>query len=242
MNRDPFQSFIDLIQFDQDIYTLKQQIEQGKDTLDKIDQEEQQLVNQIAEAKQHWHHMKKVVDERELEMKLLEEQERLKKHQLDTLKNPKDYFALNADLEHIKKKQHNLEDEVIQAWQHLEQAKRMNDQSNKEVEDKRQRLVFLKSQQRELIEQNEGQLKRIEDSRPEKLIGIPDEWLEKYSILRERIPDPAVPVKFDSCSACFHSLIARDMQLLNKRALLQCKGCFRFLYLPGSIEVEKGRV
>ncbi len=240
MNRDPFQSFIDLIQFDQQIYSLKQQIEQSNSTLDKIDQEEQLLAGNVTQAQQRGNQAKKTVDERELEMKLLEEQERTKKNQLDNLKNPKDYFSLNADLEHIKKKQHALEDEIIQAWHTLEQAKRALDQIKKEVEDKRQQLEGSKNQQKALREQSLEQLKRIEDSRPEKLVGIPDEWLEKYSAMRERIPDPVVPVQSGSCSACFHSLVARDIQLLNKRALLQCRGCFRFLYIPGTVDVEQG--
>jgi len=240
MNRDPFQSFIDLTQFDQTIYSLKQQIEQSKATLDKIDQEEKLLTIQIAQAQDQWHQAKKAVDERELEMKLLEEQERTKKNQLENLKNPKDYFSLNADLEHIKKKQHALEDDIIQVWHTLEQAKRALDQMKKDVEDKKQHLEGSRNQQKELLAQSEGQLKRIEDSRPEKLVGIPDEWLEKYSAMRERISDPVVPVNSESCSACFHSLVARDMQLLRKRALLQCRGCFRFLYLPGTVDVEQG--
>ena len=240
MNRDPFQSFIDLIQFDQTIYSLKQQIEQAYDTLDKITQEKRLLDEQKAKIQQELYQTKKIVDSYELEMKTLEDQERLKKQQLDTLKNPKDYFVLMADLEAIKKKQNELEDHIIQSWHALDQKKRAVDQTDKETSEKLKHLNGSEQQQTELLVQQTEQLKRIEDSRPEKLIGIPDEWLEKYSAMRERITDPVVPVQGDSCSACFQTIILSDLQRLRKRALLQCRNCFRFLYLPGTVEVESG--
>ena len=240
MNRDPFQSFIDLIQFDQDIYSLKQQIEQAHDTLDKIAQEKYLLGEQKAQVQQELYQTKKMVDAYELEMKTLEDQERLKKQQLDTLKNPKDYFALAADLETIKKKQNALEDHIIQAWHSLDQKKRLVDQTDKQISEKTEHLNASERQQHELLAQYTAQYARVNDSRPEKLVGIPEEWLEKYSVMRERIQDPVVPVENESCSACFQSLILRDMQLLRKRALLQCRSCFRFLYLPGTVEIESG--
>ncbi len=240
MNRDPFQSFIDLIQFDQDIYSLKQQIAQTQDTLDKIAQEKLLLDRKREQVQQELHQAKKIVDVYELEMKTLEDQEQLKKQQLDTLKNPKDYFVLTADLETIKKKQHDLEGQIVESWHKLDQAKRALDQAAKDAEEKMRRLNGSEHEQQELLAQHTERFKRIENSRPEKLISIPDEWLEKYSVMRERISDPVVPVENDSCSACFQTIILSDLQRLRKRALLQCRNCFRFLYIPGTVEIEQG--
>ena len=64
-----------------------------------------------------------------------------------------------------------------------------------------------------------------------KIKGIPEEWLEKYSIMRTRVPNPIVSVKNGSCSACFHALTQQDMLNLQRRKLLQCRDCYRFLYI-----------
>lgn len=61
--------------------------------------------------------------------------------------------------------------------------------------------------------------------------GVPEEWLERYAMMRSRVSDPVVPVKDGLCSACFHQILAQDMILLRRNKLLQCKECYRFLYL-----------
>lgn len=64
--------------------------------------------------------------------------------------------------------------------------------------------------------------------------GLPEEWLEKYAIMRARINDPVVPVFDGNCSACFYKISVQDMQFLKHRKLIQCKDCFRLLYLEGA--------
>lgn len=62
--------------------------------------------------------------------------------------------------------------------------------------------------------------------------AVPAEWLEKYATMRARVTDPVVPVINGDCSACFYQVSTQDMQQLRHRKLLQCKDCFRLLYLP----------
>jgi predicted nucleic acid-binding Zn-ribbon protein len=49
-------------------------------------------------------------------------------------------------------------------------------------------------------------------------------------MMRTRTADPVVPVLDGSCSACFHYLTEQDLLLIKKNKLMQCKGCYRFLY------------
>ena len=60
--------------------------------------------------------------------------------------------------------------------------------------------------------------------------GVPEEWLEKYEVMKGRVPDPAVPIMNGTCSACFYTLSPEDSLSLGRKALLQCKSCFRFIY------------
>ena len=59
---------------------------------------------------------------------------------------------------------------------------------------------------------------------------------EKYAVMRAKVTDPVVPVIDGSCSACFYKISPQDMQLLARRKLVQCKDCFRLLYL---VEAQK---
>jgi len=60
--------------------------------------------------------------------------------------------------------------------------------------------------------------------------GIPAEWLEKYAMMRSKVSDPVVPALDGSCCACFYHLPSRDMIVLSRNTLIECKSCFRFIY------------
>jgi predicted nucleic acid-binding Zn-ribbon protein len=53
------------------------------------------------------------------------------------------------------------------------------------------------------------------------------------------VADPIVPVFDGSCSACFYAMTGQDMQELYKNKLLQCRGCYRFVYLPQETHKER---
>ena len=236
MNRDPFQSFVDLIQFDQQIYAAKNELQGLQLALDKITQEEQQFDKQLDSAQQLVHNARFEVDQKELEMKILDDLEKDKKKKLEQIANPKEYRLLSEEINRIKKQQHDREEEVLQVWQQLESAKRIFDLKQAEVDAIKTNLQESKNVNIQMAEKLEQDIARLEQERPRGLQNIPEEWLEKYSAMRERVSDPVVPVQFGSCSACFHNILEKDMSLLHKRALLQCKGCFRFLYLPEARE------
>jgi predicted nucleic acid-binding Zn-ribbon protein len=87
----------------------------------------------------------------------------------------------------------------------------------------------------EEIKVQEKDRKRIESI-------VPQGWLEKYAIMRTKVTDPVVPVINNSCSACFYDVIGQDLQELRKKKLLQCKECYRFLYLDSnSLQNEGGK-
>lgn len=232
MARDPFQSFIDLIQFDQKIVAAKQERDELLATIDKIDQEISQMNNRINAALEINRSLKKIVDDKEHQMQVYDDQESTLKKKLETVAGTKEYNALTAELNQVKKQQHSLEDEILAAWQQLESSKRSYDQELKSLAESISNNEVAKTTKQEMADRLEQGIKRLEDERTQHVIGIPDEWLEKYSLMREKITDPVVPVEYGSCSACFHNIPEPTMMLLRKRALLQCKGCFRFLYLP----------
>ncbi len=68
--------------------------------------------------------------------------------------------------------------------------------------------------------------------------GVPNEWLEKYSHMRLRVIDPVVPVMFGGWSACSYAVTEQELVRLKRKALIQCKGCFRLLYMQEVMNVE----
>ena len=83
------------------------------------------------------------------------------------------------------------------------------------------------------------ELDALKENRPAKEIMVPSEWLDKYMHMRMRVSDPVVPIMRRGCSACFYTIPDHEMLRLQRRALVQCKGCFRLLYMQEAMEEVK---
>lgn len=73
---------------------------------------------------------------------------------------------------------------------------------------------------------------KLVEQRRQKEGLVPAEWLEKYEMMRSRVADPVVQVTQDSCGACYQLLTSQDLVRAKRGALIQCRKCFRLLYLP----------
>jgi len=234
MSEYPLQSFIDLISFDQVTYTLEDEIEQEKKDVQNLKQSQADFLAQFDIAKKRMQDAKKEVSKAELEMKELEGREREEKLRLEGVKNQKEYRSVQKEIEALKKKQHDYEETLLIAWNKFESAKNEHDVQKSECETK---IKEINSE----IEQKQGKqgalledLKRRKAERELKVKSIPEEWLEKYVLMRSRVSNPVVPVIDGNCTACFYNLPPQDLLELKRNKMLQCKGCYRFLYVGSS--------
>lgn len=232
MSRDPFKSFVDLIQFDQTLLTNKQKYNQILDDITLLEEEESEIATRVEQAHHTFLSVKKKVSTNEAKMAYYQDEEKLIKQKLETVASSKEYGSLSAQLQSIKKNQYDFEETLLQSWHELEGADRIYQEELKKLEQKKQATSALIQEKTLLLDQLRGELQACDEKRKELLDGIPEEWLEKYELLREKIKDPIVPVEADACSACYYILPEPQLAALRRRALLQCKGCFRFLYLP----------
>ena len=86
------------------------------------------------------------------------------------------------------------------------------------------------------IDSLKNELETLHRERPGKEVLVPEEWLEKYSHMRMQVADPVVSVLSGGCSACFYTIPNHEMMRLKRRAVIQCKGCFRLLYMKEAME------
>lgn len=236
MSETPFQTFIDLISFDQKIITNERSIVALKNEIADLQFKEKQITAKLEQAKLTAIKARKEVDKLELEMKTLDNTEREKKQRIENATDYKQYQSLKSEIDHLKSKQAEYEEILIGAWnQHeatqkeYEATKQLHDQSIQELK----QSITTKEQSIKNLEQ-ELHLQRSERIEKEKL--VPAEWIEKYVMMRTRVSDPVVPVINGNCSACVYGVTEDDLISLRRKKLLQCKSCFRLLY---SQEFEK---
>jgi predicted nucleic acid-binding Zn-ribbon protein len=165
-------------------------------------------------------------------MKSFDQQEKDKKYCLDNLSDYKEYQAIKAEVESIQRMQIEQEKIVLDAWNQLENAqsdfKKKKQESVEQAEKLQQKLNEMQQKQKELS----MDFYKLVEQRKVKEGLVPVEWLEKYEMMRSRVADPVVQVAQDSCGACWQMLTSQDLVRAKRGALIQCKKCFRLLYLP----------
>lgn len=231
VNDQPFRTLIDLVTFDQELNKLYTHVEQLKIQKQELNHKQYVLQQEFDVVRQQLHDAQKNVNELEAHMKELEEQLQTKKGRLDTVSNAKEYQSITTEINTIRQEQHGLEQELVSVWHALETTQRMHDQKLKSYQEQMQELGQAQEKTGQAIDQLHAQMAEQERERVALEQKVPAEWLEKYAMMRARVVDPIVPVLDGSCGACFYAMTGQDMQELFKNKLLQCRGCYRFVYL-----------
>lgn len=231
MTLNPFQAFIDLITFDKSVIALEQSIEQKQADIQAVEKNIEQLDAQLEASKQKYTSAKKNVDAHELVMKEFNQAESDYKKKLDTVQNQKEYKAVTTELEAVQAKQQEQEVVLLGAWNTFEQAEKLHKQKEDEINTQKAELEKQLKDATDALEAARKELAGTEQERASKTAGVNPEWLEKYAAMRARVSNPVVPVQSGMCTACFLSLPAQMIADLRHNKLLQCKQCYRFLYL-----------
>jgi predicted nucleic acid-binding Zn-ribbon protein len=232
MKEFPFHTFLNLVTFDRTIAELENTIERSEKKLEQIQQQQQAHMQAHEQLKAVEHAAKKSVDMKELDVKSLDVRIAKIKYNLDNVANPKEYASLSKELAKAQQEQQDLEVALLQAWHALEGAQRELQRSQHAYDEQQAKINADIASVEQEIAACDQQMAQLLEQRSTKQSGIPEEWLQKYEMMRNRIADPVVPIEGKSCSGCAYILSEQDLVRLAHRALLQCKHCFRFLYDP----------
>ncbi len=225
-----FQKFIDLISFDKKIRVLEKDAQTLiKDAL-VTDNEKQNLLNILKTVDVNLHDLKKDVDNKELEMKMLEAKENELKAHLEQVRHTDEYYALKRETDALKKQQHDYEDSLLHVWAIYESAQKEVVQKKISLDARLQEISDKQQEQHDKKSSFDKQILEITAQRKVLEQGIPEVWLEQYMRKRAVVDDPVVPIVSGSCSVCFYNLSPQDFIFLKKNRFLQCKECYRLLY------------
>jgi predicted nucleic acid-binding Zn-ribbon protein len=205
-----------------------------QDEVDRYNTEISLFTNQLDTYKQAAYDLRKEVDGHELYMKEADHQEALAKKRLENVANQKEYQSIRKEIENLKKQQFGFEEIILDTWNKLEVAQRAYEEKKKEFSGKIEELQKLIQEKERRIEQMHAEVVERHKIRQGQEVGIPAEWLERYSMMRLKVNNPVVQVINGLCSACFFQVSPQDMILLRRHKLIQCKDCYRFLYLEAS--------
>jgi len=235
MEKSSFDLFIDLITFDQSLNQVGKKIEVLRTEITDLTKQVNFLKADQETAQTRVRQLRKNVDEKEREMKDLDEQEKSTRGRLSAVVNQKEYKAFKDESHSLKKKQHDYEGTLLEVWGSFEGAQKEFERKELEFTQKIEELQNLLQERQTQVAECETQLNGAAAERAKKEQEVPKEWIEKYDRMKYSVKNPVVPVESSSCSACFYCLSQEDTILIKHNKLTQCKGCYRLLYGPQEI-------
>ncbi|MGB8468366.1 MAG: hypothetical protein WCE21_05160 [Candidatus Babeliales bacterium] len=228
----PIKKLMELVSFDQQTVTLSRDVAHQQKQVTEYTQEKQRLTDAVDRTHESLKQARRMVDDKELEMASLDTQLKEIKRKTEALKHARDYEPLAKEGERIKEKQTRIEEELIEAWKTLEHLDTQYKNIKKDTTLKCDQLeVTIADTIKKITQMQQEHAHRL-TQRNGLMTGIDPELLKKYDMLYQQVSNPVVPVANGSCSACFYAMTNQDITNLRKRRLLQCKECFRLLYLP----------
>lgn len=230
MNEGSLQKLLDLVAFDRQTLELEKSIKDTQSKLLEHVQERQVCFEGVERAYDLKKEKRKEVDEKELEMKALDERVKATRNRVEGARNQREYDSAHKELEELNKEQVKHEDALLKAWKEFENAEQLVNERRTFCDERVGKLDVIVSDNEAKLKQLGEQLEQHKKERAEKMKGIPEDLLEKYLMMYDRVEDPIVPLNQSICSSCFYSLPQPDIHNIRRGKLVQCKDCFRFLY------------
>ena len=228
-----FQKFINLVTFDKDLITIERDIVKNRKKIENVLSDLSRENDEFDDTRSLKIESKKAVDEKELYMKVLDDKESQLKQKIDSISNQKEYKALQREHDQLKEDRLAQEQILLQLWNKFEVIDKSYASKQlahtEKVKELEEEIASIQASTKKLT----SDLKALEKQREEKQEDVPEEWLDIYVNMKGRVEDPVAPVISESCNACFYMVTASDMQRLKRNELLQCRECYRLLYLDG---------
>jgi len=221
---------MELANFDQSLGEIQHSIKKNTLDINSLNQELQKLETLADSSKQDFYTLQKKVNMHELHMKELDTNLQTQKTLLDQVTNQREYNAVKNSIAQIKQEQHDYETILIDEWNKLDHAKHALEikqtSITQEISDIKMQIPEKINNLNKLDLELENQLEK----REELLKNLPAEWLEKYEAMYKRVSNPIVQLLSNACGACFQEVTAQVVAELKHNKLVQCKGCYRFLF------------
>lgn len=230
-----------LVQYDQELIQLSESIVEKKKKIIDHHTKVAELTQQAARLKAEFIAAKKDADMVQLQASALREEEERKRDRLDSIRDQREYMALEKELSGLMRKRQELDEAAIKSWLRLEQAEEDLNNSVATQEQKHHELKLLIADDEQAILDMQAKINQCETQRETYALTIPEDWRARYNRMRNQVPDPIVPVHGTCCSVCFYNALHQDILKLKKQEILPCRNCYRFLYFDETQETEAAK-
>lgn len=146
--------------------------------------------------------------------------------------NPREVEAYEKETLQLKRQRGELDLKLLQIWEELPPAKKLSDEAEAKLEEKKKELVEYQKKVVQYKAQLEKEFKELSAKRPELVKEIPAPLLSRYDAVRQKQGGIAMAevLKGNNCSACGTHLPEKNVELAREGKIVTCESCHRILY------------
>ncbi len=230
MEKSPFIRFIELITFDQSLLVLEKELAALEKAFEAAQVLSTQIDHEHEKERAVLHEMRKYVDEQELEMRSLDEKEKIARERSALATTTKEYQSFKKECDQLKNAQHEHEEVLVAAWNAFESAQKAFDIKEPVLKGKKAQLLQELQAHQEKKQAVLEKMVHYETTRQGYTQDLPEEWLNKYNRMRNTVPNPVVPVLSGTCGGCSYLLTTQTLLSLGQNKMIQCSSCYRLIY------------
>ncbi len=172
-------------------------------------------------------------DTKQLQLKSSEVKIKDLQNKLNSAASNREYQVLKDHIAAEKMADSVLDDEILEAWEKLEQCQKKIADAEADVEKAEQKAGKIREEVERQAPLIQGDIKRLESELSEYEAVIPDNIRELYNRgVRQRGEDALAEIKNETCSGCHQRI---PLNVINEIMLdhpMFCKSCGRLLYIP----------
>lgn len=234
MNSHEFSRLVELVKLDKELYQFFSERAALISHLENIEIDTENIQKDVETIYKKLKDLQKYTCSLETDLKFLDAQEIEKNKQVNKAVTTRQYYSLEHELEEIKKKRDQLENQLFNVLNQLQELEALYQNSVLNAKEKKENLTKDMQNTEKRLYDVDKQINAISHTRDDfelQLKQSDPELLEQYIMVKNNVCDPAVKLRDISCSACFYQLTLSELSKIKEHKIIKCQSCYRFIYL-----------
>ncbi|MCD4783089.1 MAG: hypothetical protein K8T10_04570 [Candidatus Eremiobacteraeota bacterium] len=156
-------------------------------------------------------------------------------------KNPKELLNWQLEIEHLKKKQEEKEDLILEMMEKMESIEEHKEDNKQLIKEKEKEIKTANRSYKSELKRLESEMSDMEANKEKIAKTVEENLLKKYEQLRRIMKDhmAVAKIKGEICGGCFTNLPDSMIKQVQAHHLVTCNNCMRILYWEDKKEDTK---
>lgn len=231
--KDQIKKIIELQKIDGEIYNLKIELKEKPAVLEQLKGEFELHKGALMALEEKSKTIQVERKEKELELKVQEDEVIKANAQLLQIKTNKEYTAKITEIEHVKADQSIVEEKILLSFEESDSVNAEIEKEKLKVAEEEKNYLAKKKETEGNIKVMEDRIKVLESQHQQAAPGIDREYLSCYErILEHKDGLALVSADGGACGGCYMNITPQQVNVIKmNEQLVFCERCSRILYL-----------